>query len=372
MVGRRARHRDRAAGRTDGVGNHRIRVVDDLADEIEELERGLDAACADVLTGPPRAARWTLRLDSLGTLRLAELDISVTANRIGPRQVEGIAELFEAARRPDRPDDGGQVAIPAPLRRTDVADWATASRRVGVLGAVAVAGVPAADEARSDQLTELVVYLAMHPEGVHPQVLAGVLWPRGVTLDVSAAAVERARAWLGDDVSGHAFLREDAGGRLSLSDGVVCDWDAVRSLFLRARTASSRHDEVELLRRGLQLVRGESFEDLPDGRYAWVGHDDLVRTMRRVVVASAHRLVELLSGDDDPAGAAAAAVSGLRLDPANQLLWRDLLRTRYASDGPAGVRRTLDAMGTHLKGIPLEAETEALVEEYLPESSSTG
>ena len=40
----------------------------------------------------------------------------------------------------------------------------------------------------------------------------------------------------------------------------------------------------------------------------------------------------------------AAAEAGLRLDPANQLLWRDLLRARYATDGVAGVRRTLDAM----------------------------
>jgi hypothetical protein len=94
--------------------------------------------------------------------------------------------------------------------------------------------------------------------------------------------------------------------------------------------------------------------------------------MRRVVVASAHRLVELLGGDDDPGGAAAAAEAGLRLDPANQLLWRVLLRARYASDGQAGVRRTLDAMGPSLTGIPLEAQTRALVEEYLPTSSATG
>ena len=80
--------------------------------------------------------------------------------------------------------------------------------------------------------------------------------------------------------------------------------------------------------------------------------------MRRVVVASAHRLVDLLGGDDDPGGAAAAAEAGLRLDPANQPLWRDLLRARYASDGVAGVRRTLDAMGPALRGVPVEPETD--------------
>ena len=394
-----------------GVGDHRIRIVGDLASEIDTLEGGLEAIRSDVLTGRVgrrsavasqlvvvghltgdettdrlvgltgperqslsvvlagghRAARWTLQVDSSGHLRLDELGITVTANRIGHDQVAGIAALFEAARQPDRPDDGGQVKIPEPLRRVDDSSWTTASRRVGVLGALAVTGATAADDARSDQLVELVTYLAMNPQGVHPNVLAGVLWPRGVTPDVSNAAVERARAWLGDDVQGHAYLREDAEGRLSLSEAVVCDWDAVRSLFLRARAAGSRRDEVELLRRGLQLVRGESFTGIPEGRYAWVAQNDLERTIRRVVVASAHRLVDLL-GDDDPGGASAAAEAGLRVDPASQLLWRDLLRASYATDHQAGVRRTLDAMGRPLRGIALEAETEALVQEYLPEA----
>ncbi len=398
-----------------GIGDDRIRITDDLVSEVGTLEQSLDAVRADVLTGRigrraslpsqlvvvgehttdeleerlvgltgperqslsvvlaggHRAARWTLHVDSSGHLRVEELGITVMANRIGHEQVEGIAALFEAARQPDRPDDGGQVEIPAPARAVDDAAWTTAPRRVGVLGTIAVSGVPAADEARTDQLAELVIYLALHPEGVHPNVLAGVLWPRGVTPDVSDAAVERAREWLGDDVHGHAFLREDAEGRLSLSDGVVCDWDAVRSLFLRARTAGSRREEVELLRRGLQLIRGESFAGIPEGRYGWVAHDDLERVMRRVVVASAHRLVDLLGGDDDPGGASAAAEAGLRLDPANQLLWRDLLRARYASDGQAGVRRTLDAMGPALRGIALEAETTALVEEYLPSAGAS-
>ncbi len=399
-----------------GIGDERIRIVGDLAAEVDVLERSLESVRADVLTGRldrrttqpsrlvvvgepvteeledrllgltgperqslsvlvaggHRAARWTLHVDSTGHLRVDALGITVTANRIGHEQVEGIAALFEAARQPDRPDDGGQVHIPAPARPVDDAAWTTAPRRVGVLGTIAVTGVPTVEEARTDQLAELVIYLALHPEGVHPNVLAGVLWPRGVTPDVSAAVVARAREWLGDDVNGSSFLREDAEGRLSLSEGVVCDWDAVRSLFLRARSASSRGEEVELLRRGLQLIRGESFAGVPEGRYAWVAHDDLERVMRRVVVASALRLVDLLGGDDDPGGAAAAAEAGLRFDPANQELWRGLIRARYAGDGVAGVRRTLDALGPALRGLPVESETTALIEEYLPATASTG
>ena len=400
----------------NGIGDARIRVVSDLDVELTDLEHGLAASRADVLTGrvardasilsrlvvvggpvdaaqserlvgltgPERqslsvvlagahpAARWTLHVDNTGHLRLEELGISVTANRVGHQQVEAVARLFDAARRPDEGGLGAggssQVEIPQPARHVDDAAWATAPRRVGVLGAVAVTGVAPAEAGRSDQLMELVVHLALHPEGVHPHVLAGVLWPRGVTGDVSASVVERAREWLGDDVSGHAYLRQDSEGRLSLSPGVVCDWDAVRSLLLRARTAATRRDEVELLRRGLQLVRGVPFDGTPDGRYAWVAHDDLERIIRRVVVAASHRLAEL-EGEHDPDGAGAAAEAGLRLDPANQLLWRDLLRARHAAEGQAGVRRTLDALHVAQRGIPMEAETEALVEEYLPTGS---
>ena len=53
-------------------------------------------------------------------------------------------------------------------------------------------------------------------------------------------------------------------------------------------------------------------------------------------------------------------------------LWRGLIRARYAGDGVAGVRRTLDAMTPALRGLPVESQTTALVEEYLPTTASTG
>ena len=141
-----------------GVGDDRIRIVEDLGPEVDALEQSLEAVRADVLTGRlgrrttlpsrlvvvgettdeeledrlvgltgperqslsvvlaggHRAARWTLHVDSSGHLRVDALGITVTANRIGHQQVEGIAALFEAARQDDRPDDGGQVHIPSP------------------------------------------------------------------------------------------------------------------------------------------------------------------------------------------------------------------------------------------------------------------
>ena len=395
------------------IGDDRIRVTDDLRAELPELEEQITGLREEVLSGrlrrrgqlpsylvvcghaPERevaerlgalagvgrqsfsvvvagdhkAARWRLRVDEHGTLSVPQLDLTLTANRIDPSQVSAVAELFIASREPDRPEDGNRVRIPEPLRPHDDAAWTTASRRVGVLGRVTVQGAGDLPADRTAIATELVTFLALHPEGVHPHVLGGILWPRGVTADVQEATIARARQWLGSAADGSHLLRSDVDGRLSLADDVVCDWDCARTLLIGARTAGSPRDEVDFLRRALKLVRGEVFDGVPEGRYGWIARDDVTRTMVRVVVDGAHRLAELLS-DDDPGGAAQAAESGLRISPGSQLLWRDLMRARHAETGVAGVQRTLDQMGEALQSIPLEPETEALAQELLPEAGS--
>jgi hypothetical protein len=141
-------------------------------------------------------------------------------------------------------------------------------------------------------------------------------------------------------------------------------------LLIEARRAGEPGSELDLLRRALKLVRGEAFDGVPEKRYGWIVRDDVTRTMIRVVVDGAHRLSQLLNDDDDPNGAAQAAEAGLRINPGSQLLWRELMRARYAELGVAGVQQTLDSMSDALRGIPLEAETEALVEELLPDAGS--
>ncbi len=395
------------------IGDERIRVTDDLRAELPELEQQITGLRDEVLSGrlrrrgqlpsylvvcghaPERevaerlgalagagrqsfsvvvagehkAARWRLRVDEHGILTVPLLDLTLTANRIDPSQVSAVAELFDASREPDRPEDGDRVRIPEPLRPHDDAAWTTASRRVGVLGRVTVQGAGDLPADRTAIATELVAFLALHPEGVHPHVLGGILWPRGVTADVQEATIARARQWLGSASDGSHLLRSDVDGRLSLADEVVCDWDCARTLLISARSAASPSDEVDLLRRALKLVRGEVFDGVPEGRYGWIARDDVTRTMVRVVVDGAHRLAELFS-DDDPGGAAMAAESGLRISPGSQLLWRDLMRARYAETGVAGVQRTLDQMSEALHSIPLEPETEALAQELLPEAGS--
>lgn len=348
----------------------------DVAARLGALMGSGRQAFSVLVAGEHPGARWRLQVDQHGTLSLPLLGLTLQANRVTAAQVGAVAELFSASREPDQVDRGNdaaggdRVAIPATLRTHDDSTWATASCRVAVLGTVAVQGGGALADERLDLTTEIVTYLALHPEGVHPTVLAGAVWPRGVTADVRDSGIQRAREWLGADTDGSHLLREGSEGRLYLSDSVVCDWDCARTLLLRSRRASSPREEIDLLRRGLKMVRGESFGKVPQGRYGWIAREDLPRTIQRVLVDAATRLGVLLSDQDDPAGASTATEAGLRVSPADQALWRALLRSRHAESGVAGVRRTLDEMGTALDTIPLEAETEALVNELMPDTGS--
>jgi hypothetical protein len=367
------------AGRTDDVLTGRMRrrglfshlvvagrVPDaSIAERLGALVGGGRRTLSIVVVGEHRDARWQLHVDANGTLSAPQLGLTVEANRVTAAQVSAVAALFDATRVADRPDDGRRVRVESPEVGHDDAAWATAQRRIGVLGRLAVQGTHQIAADRRLLAEEMVVHLALHRDGVHPTVLAAALWPRGVTADVRDSAVERARAWLGTDVDGSHLLQETADGRLRLSDSVVCDWDCARTLFLRSRTASTEREEVELLRRGLQMVRGEAFSGTPQGRYGWVAEDDLPREIARVVVDAADRLTTLL-GDDDPSGASDAAAAGLRAWPTEQRLWRALVRARHAMNGVAGVMQTVEAMVARMDGVALEPETEALLDELMP------
>ncbi|WP_313406245.1 BTAD domain-containing putative transcriptional regulator, partial [Aeromicrobium sp.] len=326
---------------------------------------------AAIAIGEHEAARWRLHVDENGTLHVPQLGLAVTANRIGAHHAEAVAALFASAGMSTRTgDDADRVAIALPRRDADDAAWLTATARVGVLGPVTVEGPGEPDERRASVLTEIVAFLAMHPEGVHPTVLAGAVWPLGVTPEVRDANIDRARAWLGSDREGGHRLRESLDGRLSLGPDVVCDWDAFRQLVIASRRAEFPRDEIDLLRRALKLVRGPAFEDTPRGRYAWVATLDLPRLVGELVVDAAMRLASLQQDGRDPAGAAAAAGAVLRIYPTHDEAWRIVIRSRHASGGAGGVAAAVEQLETALAGEPMDPTTATLIDELWPQAGS--
>ncbi|WP_165367975.1 hypothetical protein [Phytoactinopolyspora endophytica] len=335
-----------------------------------------------VCVGETAGARWRLSVDSTGTLDIPVLGLSLRANRLSWRSIEAICELMAPGTSDDDGPDGPltdatwlphtRPEIPVPPMELEVADLATAPVRVFILGPAEVQSAsPIADD-RRELATEIVVYLALHPEGVHPTVLSAAVWPRGVSGSVLEATLDRVRQWLGTDPDGSPYLLQTPEGRLKLSEGAVLDWDVVCSLLRRTRQARTVRDEIDLLSKALRVARGQVLSERPSGRYSWLARVRMERIASDVLVDAAHRLSTLCWDGGDPGTAAAAASAGIRVRPAEQLLWRDLVQARHALEGPAGVNAAAEEMWVTLNAIgvaDLAPETEALLEELLPGSS---
>ena len=181
----------------------------------EQAERLL--AVARTRHGPPSASWWRATCPARagpGTSReKGGCRRACSASRSRPScfpapQYAAVVSLFR--------DSGGD----APLTPPSVGEAPAAHLRpgapvaveVGLLGPAVVSAPGPVEPDRLAQATELVAYLAAHPAGVHPNVLAGALWPRGVTTEVRDAAVARVRRWLGTDHAGQANLVTDPTG----------------------------------------------------------------------------------------------------------------------------------------------------------------
>ncbi len=324
-----------------------------------------------VVAGETRGATWTWNITAEGRLQADVLGFDLTAQLLPAEQYTAMADLFRSATATagvplDDPRNGGAPAEQlVPGSRMPV--------EIGLLGPVTIEAPGPADPERQALATELVVYLAAHPSGVHPNVLTGALWPRGVTDDVRDATLSRVEAWLGTDEMGRPNLSADAGGRLRLGSGVRVDWLVLRSLAAQAAQAAEAgktEDEAATLDRALDLVRGQLLDGRDPGRYAWLATDSFEYEVTALVADAAHRLsaLRLMAGDAE--GAMEAARTGLRLAFNDEMLWRGLLLGASATGqehilrgvvGEVSARAELDEVMPRLA-----PETEALIDELLP------
>ena len=314
-----------------------------------------------VLVRTGGGARWRIEVDTAGMARVEPLGVGVRVTRATEHDLACLRELFASERssgRPDAPDPPRPPVTTAALRSAPV--------RVQVLGPATVMAPGAVEPERLPLLTEAVACLALNRDGLHPRVLASMIWPLGVTGDVVTASIERLRVWLGDDETGATRLREDEEGRLVLGPDVVVDWDVLRALAAAARR-SSRAEELRLLQEALRLVRGRVCEGAEPGRYAWLARLRTAHDSEALITDSALRVAALL-GRDDPEGAAAAIAVGLGVVELDQRLWQADLRLAAMRGHERLAERVgalLDAAGADdLRHV--NPGTAALVEDLAP------
>ena len=326
-----------------------------------------------VVAGDVPGATWSWDVTEQGRLHAGVLGFDLKAQLLPPQQYAAVVELFRAAGQAggvslgDPPPDAAPPGQLVPGARMAV--------EVKLLGQAAVEAPGGIEPERVAVATEVVMYLAAHPGGVHPNVLAAAVWPRGVTPEVQRAALARVRDWLGTDSTGHPNLVVDGTGRMSLGSQVRVDWQVFRALLgqaVRARHAAAPKpgDEAAILARALDLVTGQLLDGRTAGRYAWLAADPLEYEATARVADAGHRLAELRLAAGDAEGAMDAARAGLRLAFNDELLWRDLLTAAHATGQEHVLRAVVGEVSARVsldEVLPRMApKTEALIDELLP------
>jgi hypothetical protein len=339
----------------------------------EEAERlvalartGQRMAAGYIVAGDTPGATWTWDVTADARLRAGVLGFDVDAQLVPEGHYRAVVELFRTAGRIDGVPY--QELEEEPPGRPPGADTQP-SVDIRLLGPIEVDAPETVEESRRALCTEVLVYLATHPEGVHPTVLGGAVWPRGVSASVRDATVARVADWLGRDSRGRPNLYYDDRGRIRLGSEVRVDWETFR--WLVWRSAAEPASEMAYLTYALDLVRGRLMDGRPHGRYGWLAVEEFEYEVTARVADVAHRLVLMRLDEGDARGGVTAAHAGLRLATGDEGLWRDLLRATHATGDAAQVREVVAELRRRVEADPyvdqMQPETEALVEELLPQ-----
>jgi nucleoid-associated protein YgaU len=331
-------------------------------DQLNRLAADHRRSIAVVVVGDVISSPWRFVVDEKNQAVCRLLGLEVDAHSIDPAQFADLVALFEAAESDSRDKRRAEQDMPAyEFSSTDLS--LPAPVEVDLLGPVEVDARGAIDEGRVQLSTEIIAFLASQDYGVHPNVLAGAIWPRGISEDLRDAALEHTRRWVGMDA-----MYADESGRWMLNRSVVrVDWDVFRTL---AKQATMMDDPRGPLSTALSLVHGPAWSNLPAGRYSWLAASGIERRMAEAVVDAALKLAEASLKHNDGNLARTALQTGLSFSPASEELWRATLRLASHFGTSADVTNVATQMYAALTkhGGPRgpEAETDALVDELLP------
>ena len=219
-----------------------------------------------------------------------------------------------------------------PAYRSSAGTSPTTEVEVRVLGPVDVLG--AARTFTRAWALELVVYLAVHPQGASNETWATALWPDRVMAPSSLhSTVSVARRALGTSRGGDDHLPRSH-GRLRLASSVGTDWGRFLEL--------SRTNDVDQWRGALELVRGRPFEGLRSAD--WSILDGTAPAIESAVVDLSGRLSGACLRTGDARGAEWAARRGLLVSPYDERLYRMLMRAADAAGNPGGVESAMSEL----------------------------
>ena len=199
----------------------------------------------------------------------------------------------------------------------------------------------------SARLRELLVLLAVHPDGITRDRLADTLWP-----DTSAGRpfatlnknLVRLRQSIAAATEGHVpEIVLASGDRHQLDAEVIAtDFGVFSDALAARRAAGSDEQRATAYRAVVAAYRGELGEGLAA---EWL--ETSREAVRRDAVDAATSLARLLAGTDVRA-ALDMLETGRAFDPYNEAIYRDIMRLQRRLGQPDAIERTLALLTTRL------------------------
>ncbi|MEO8697803.1 MAG: bacterial transcriptional activator domain-containing protein, partial [Acidimicrobiales bacterium] len=316
-------------------------VIDDenvkrLATLTASGERGVGAVVRST-----RRAKWHAEVDST-RLVLDPLGFVVTPSLIEAEAADAIDSFLTDVAIGDANETEAFVEPSVERKHFEAFEERPFEIEIRVLGPVEVIGTSTPIDRRKS--VELATYLALHPRGVTDDRLKTILWPNDPPADGTFnTTVSQTRSKLGNanDGTAHFPRFSDAGLTYRLGRFVTTDLARfeARVRYAQGLEASAA---MPVLRDALDLVRGHPFEGTRG--YEWAFSEGHVASAEATVADAAHRLAELYLAVGDHAGAAWAAMQGLKASPGYEVLYRDRMLACDLAGNPAGVESAMDEL----------------------------
>jgi DNA-binding SARP family transcriptional activator len=220
---------------------------------------------------------------------------------------------------------------------------------IGVLGTFTINGAPAALKPAQSQL---LLSLALNgDEGMSSArmcYLLGADPDHPKPGDSVRQLITRTRRQLGRPSEGREWIEHLGGGWYALHPDARFDWaefevDSERGI---------RESDRAVLSGALALVRGEPFRDCD----WWWLDQAFLQAVGTQITETAVTLAELELAAGGGRAAAHAARVGLGIDPADERLWRALMRAEHEAGRPTGVQEAWDACQAVLADIALDGQ----------------
>ncbi|UJW32620.1 LysM peptidoglycan-binding domain-containing protein [Saccharothrix sp. AJ9571] len=207
---------------------------------------------------------------------------------------------------------------------------------------------------------EVLVYLALHRDGCRREALTTALWPDAPgnrpfnAFHATLSQLRRALREATGDATANFVVNQNGHYGLDRTAVTVDLWPLQDALTAR-RHAATPAECTEAMRRAVELYRGELADSISA---EWI--EGPREALRRDVLDTMSVLIRAIR-DDEPEQALSLLERARDLDPYNEAIYRDLMRTQARLGRHDSVPRTMHLLATSLAELEQRPSRDTLI-----------